>query len=152
MPRRIHVWNGGDPASVKALLPLADALPELPPPRPLRRTLDLAFIVGSVLLRASAIAGELLTTDWGEAPVTWLYVKAAHSQDVRPGEPIEVHALLIPVRYVVDLAIGPTFTPGRAGPGEDLGVFAPTQPTPEGALPLADLEAAPAELHAPGLN
>jgi hypothetical protein len=152
MPRTVYVWSRGDPEGARACLPLADALPELPAPRPLGRSLEVASQCGEELFHAMAVCGELVTTGWGEGLITWLYLKAAQSSDVRAGEPANVSLILIPARYIVSIAAGPTYTPGRSGPGEDLGVFSPTQPTPEGALLLADLERVLAELHAPGLN
>jgi hypothetical protein len=46
MPRTVHVWSRGNPVGARACLPLAEAVPLLPPPRPLGRSVEVAFRSG----------------------------------------------------------------------------------------------------------
>jgi hypothetical protein len=121
MPRKVHVWNGGDPAEVKALLPLA---------RPLGRSAEVGVRWGEELLEVVASAGELVTTAWGASAVIELHLKAVQSVNVRPGEPVASHPIPVPARYAVGIGTGPTFTLSRSGRSENLYVFPPAQPTP----------------------
>jgi hypothetical protein len=53
---------------------------------------------------------------------------------------------------VTAIGPGPAFAWGEVLAIPALRVFPPIHPTPAGALPLAEVERALAELHAPGLN
>jgi hypothetical protein len=151
MPRCVFVWSLGDPDGGKAALPLAEALPPLPPQRPLGRSAEVVFCWGDQMQWLIATAGELVPTDWGTSAVTWLHLKAAPWDEVRAGEAAGLRSVLVPVRYVVGILPGPAFTPARFAEA-DLAAFPPTKPTPAGALPLAEVERVLAELLAPELN
>jgi hypothetical protein len=45
--QRVTVWTGGKPEASEGCLPLAEALPVLPPPGPLRRSALIKFSWGA---------------------------------------------------------------------------------------------------------
>ena len=95
---------------------------------------------------ALATACSLRTTAWGDGEVTWLHCAARETADVRPDQPVGLLSLLIPAAYVTSIGEGPPFHLKRGRGSDKLGVFPPNQPTPAGALPLAEVERALAEL------
>jgi hypothetical protein len=93
-----------------------------------------------------ATACSLRTTPWGDGQVTWLHCKARETGDVRPDQPVDLITVLIPAAYVTSVGAGPPFHLTRGGGSERLGVFPPNQPAPAGALALAEVERALADL------
>jgi hypothetical protein len=113
----------------------------LPPPAPLRRALSFRFQWGEQKFEMVASAAAVRTVPWGEAgeAVTWLHCKAVQLQAMKPGVEVGLTSYLIPAGYVTHAAPGPTFRTARAKAGGDLGIFPPTQPPPQDAVPLAEL-------------
>jgi hypothetical protein len=118
----------------------------------LGHSVEVAFRFGEQLHELVGIAGDLVTTPWGESAVSWLYLKAAPVAEYRAGAGLDMRAVLVPARYVVGVDVGPTFQVTKYGPISDLAVFPPNQPTPAGALAMAEVARVLVELHAPGLN
>ncbi len=80
--------------------------------------------------------------------MTWLHLKGKQAfngeiQD-KPGV-----TLLVPVKYVTSIVPGPVFRRPRNRTGINVGVFPPTHPAPNIAMPLSCIEAAIADLRIP---
>jgi hypothetical protein len=145
--QKIFVWTGGQPArDGEASRANAEALLPLPEPTPLRKAALIKYRWGAAEFTILASACSLRTTAWGGGQMTWLHCKAQQVEAVRPDEPTGLMTALIPAPYVTSVGPGPTFHLTRGSGNEDIGVFPPNQPAPAGALPLAEVERALAEL------
>jgi hypothetical protein len=120
----------------------------------LRRAAQITYQWGPQRFEIQAVACSLRTAPWGDKEVTWLHCKARPTAEVRPDGPTILTTALIPAAYVTDVRPGMTFQLSRfdsTGAG-DLGVFPPSHPAPVGALSLAEIERALAELLTPERN
>jgi hypothetical protein len=144
---QICIWTGGQATGdVEVNRAYAEALPPLPEPTPLRQAVLFKYRWGETEFTALATACSLRTTAWGDGQVTWLHCTARETADVRPDQLVNLILVLIPAAYVTSIGAGPPFHLTRGRGSEKLGVFPPNQPTPAGALPLAEVERALAEL------
>jgi hypothetical protein len=144
--QKICIWTGGQAGDWEEFRAYAEALLPLPGPTPLRRAALIKYWWGPVEFTIFASACSLRTTRWGDEQVTWLHCKARETVEVRPDEPVGVITVLFPAAYITSIGPGPTFHLKRGRDGEDIGVFPPNQPAPAGALPLAEVERALADL------
>ena len=131
---------------------MADALPLLPAPVPLRRAAHIEYRWGDTSFEIFATACSLRTTMWGSEQMTWLHCKAMTIAEIEPDQPTGLMNVLIPAHYVTGIKPGPTFRLGRSRKGNDLGVFPPNRPAPAEALPLAEVERLLTGLLAPERN
>jgi hypothetical protein len=151
---RVTVWTGGQPEASEGCFQLAEALPALPPPAPLRRSALVEFSWGAQQFQFLAVACSVRTTPWGGESVAWVHCKGQQTAIMRLDEPTELIDVLIPAHYVTALEPNTTFQILRSRPsdGPAMGVFPPNQPAPAAALPLAQIERVIADLRSPALN
>jgi hypothetical protein len=150
--RRIFIWTGGQPESADGSSQLAEALPLLPPPAPLRRAAHIEYHWGVTKFDIWATACSVRTTPWGRAQMTWLHCKAMHVPEITPDQPTNLVTVLIPADYVTRIQPGPTFRLSRSQPSEELAIFPPNQLAPVECLALAEVERLLAALLAPERN
>jgi hypothetical protein len=152
--QRVLLWTGPKKETSAECQRLADTLPDLPEPHPLRRSALIEYYWGSVKFEIVASACSLRQTAWGSEQVTWLHCKAIPTAEIKPEEETALLNVLIPAHYVTAIQPGQTFRPGRRkkSANGDIGVFPPNQPTPEDALPLEEIESVVAELLTPERN
>jgi hypothetical protein len=138
--QQVFIWTGGQPRSAGGCLQLAEAIPLLPPPAPLRRAAHITYHWGEAKFDIWATACSVRTTAWGSGQVTWLHCKAMNTAEIKPEEPTNLMTALIPAHYVTGIRPGPTFRLNRSGRSPDLGVFPPNQVAPADSLPLAEVD------------
>jgi hypothetical protein len=154
--QRAFVWTGGQPCP-EGCQEMADALPLLPTPAPLRRAAHIEYQWGKMKFTALATACSVRTTAWGGEQVAWLHCKAMNIAEIKPDEPTGIMTVLIPVYYVTVIKPGPTFRLTGSRKSEDLGVldlgvFPPNYPAPAQALPLSEVERVLEQLLEPERN
>jgi hypothetical protein len=150
--QQFYIWTGGQAHAAAECLPLAEALPWLPDPTPLRRAAHISYQWGDMRFDIWATACSVRTTPWGGALMTWLHCKAMNTVEIRPEEPTRLMTVLIPAAYVTSIRPGPTFRLTQSQLSADLGVFPPNRPDPAASLPLAEVEHILAGLLAPERN
>jgi hypothetical protein len=144
--QQISIWTGGQAGDWATERAYAEALLPLPEPTPLRRAALIEYRWGAMEFAILATACSLRTTPWGDEQVTWLHCTARQTMHVRPDQPVSLIPVLIPAAYVTSIEAGSPFHLKRGSGSEKIGVFPPNQPAPSGALPLAEVERALAEL------
>jgi hypothetical protein len=144
--QRVLLWTGGQPGGAAGCEGMAEKLPLLPAPTPLRRGALIEYQWGQSHFEIVASACSLRTTPWGSGQMTWLHCKAMRTAEVKADEPTGLMNVLLPAAYVTAVGPGPTFQIARHGRTEDLGVFPPNQPAPVDALSVAEIEQILAEL------
>lgn len=150
--QRVFVWTGGRPRGAEGCQQLAEALPSLPPPLPLRRAAHIEYHWGETKFDIWATACSVRTTAWGSEQMTWLHCTAMNAAQITPEEPTDLMTVLIPAHYVIGIRPGPTFRLTRSRRSGDLGVFPPNQSAPAESLPLAEVERILEGLLAPERN
>ncbi len=152
--QRVTVWTGGQPEASEGCLQLAEALPALPAPAPLRRSALVEFSWGAYQFQFLAAACSVRTALWGGESVAWVHCKGQQTAVMRLDEPTVLFEVLIPAHYVTALEPNTTFQILRSRPpdGPVLGVFPPNHPTPAAALPLEEIKRVVADLRSPALN
>ena len=146
------IWTGGRFQPSKECQQMVDALPLLPPAVPLWRAALIHYQWGDAQFEIVATACSLRTTPWGSDEMIWLQCKAMQTAAIKPDPDTGLINVLIPAHYVTGIAPGPTFQIARSGKSDDVGVFPPSQPAPENALPLEEVERVLAELLTPERN
>jgi len=146
------IWTGGRFQPSKECEQKVRALPSLPPPVPLRRAALIHYQWGDAPFEIVATACSVRTTPWESDKMIWLQCKAMQTAAIKPEPDTGLMNVLIPAQYVTGIGPGPTFQIARSGKSDDVGVFPPSQPTPEGALPLEVVERVLGELLTPERN
>jgi hypothetical protein len=151
--QRVSIWTGGRPDGAKGCREMADALPFVPAPTPLRQAAVIAYQWGETKFEIVATACSVRTTPWGSEQMTWLHCKARQTAHVLFDEPTGLMTVLFPAHYVTGIKPGPTFRIKKSRKSEDdIGLFPPNQPTPADGLPLSEIERAITELLIPERN
>ena len=151
--QQVFLWTGGHPDGAKGCEGLAETLPFLPAPAPLRRAALIVFHWGEATFQIAASACSLRTTAWGNQKMRWLHCKARQLAEVALDKPTNLMTILFPAHYVTAIKPGPTFRIGQSRKSEnDIGVFPPNQPAPAHALPLSEVERVITELLTPERN
>jgi hypothetical protein len=151
-PHHFFIWTGGKSQPSKDCQQMVDALPFLPAPQPLRRAALIRYQWGVARFEIVTSACSLRATPWGSEQMIWLYCKAVQTASIKPEGDTPLMNVLIPAHYVTAIGPGPTFRITHSGKSDDVGVFPPNHPTPEGALPLEHVERVLADLLAPERN
>ena len=149
--QRANIWKGKQPLP-EGCKEMADALPLLPDPAPLRRAAQIEYHWGDTKFTVWAVACSLRVTAWGGEQMTWLHCKAWETAGIKPDVPTGVISVLIPAHYVTAIKPGPTFRLGGRRSSDELGVFPPHHPAPAHALPLSEVERLVEELLTPERN
>jgi hypothetical protein len=145
----IFLWTGGAPESARGCEGMADHLRFLPAPARLRRAAHIAFRWGESTFELLAGACSVRITSWGDRQMTWLHCKAIPIGEVRFGAVNAMQAILFPAHYVTAIVPGPPCHTTASQLSGDLGVFPPTQPPPDNALALREIERLLVELMDP---
>jgi hypothetical protein len=151
--QQVSIWTGGCSDRAAACQGMADTLPFLPAPAPLRRAALIVYQWGETRFKIAATACSVRTTLWGSEQTTWLHCKARQTAAITFDEPNGLFTVLFPAQYVTTIKPGPTFRLGQSGQAEDIvGLFPPNQPAPADALQLSEVERVLTELLAPERN
>ena len=133
---------------------MANSIPPLPPPLPLRRAMRIDYTWGVQKFEIIATAASIRTVHWEKTgrDVTWLHCKAIQTMAIKPEGENHLMMVLIPAEYITLAEPAGTFRITRSHSSGDLGIFPPIHPPPANAIPLAELERVIASLLDPSLN
>jgi hypothetical protein len=129
-------------------------LSSLPEPARLRRAAVIHYQWGPQKFEIWCIACSIRALTWIETGelITWLHCKALPKQEIPEEEVAKMMTVLIPAHYVTAVQTGPTFTLRSSGRSRDIGIFPPTQPTPDNHLSVEEIERVIVDLLEPSRN